>query len=408
MSHALVGTARSPAVNPSSSVSEKPARPDTPSTPAQADFARLDRLRDELAGLFPVPEASVQAYTEAAEALTRRVDAALAARDDLPDLIGPAPVEAMHANHRHHIRFMQAVFDLNQPNLLVLTVPWVYRSYTSHGFSPDYFPVELEAWRSAVEDTLPAAAAEPVAAVYRWLVDHHEDHAALAQDPAVTPVRRTQRWSDEAQSLLSALLDADTKTALAQMTDAVRSRQDLARFGVQTAQPVMYAVGSLWERDQATVAQEHLATAVVARGMAAAYMQCDAVPTSKGRALLTCAVDEHHELGGRILADALEADGWETTFLGANTPTADLVAMAADLRPDLVGVSVAMAYNLPHARGAIQAIRQHAALARTRIMVGGLATAAAPEVWRPLGADGTAGDAREAVLLAQRWWKGAA
>jgi len=51
----------------------------------------------------------------------------------------------MYDNHLNHARFMANVFRFNAYTLLVKTVIWVYRSYHSHGFSFDYFPVELAA-----------------------------------------------------------------------------------------------------------------------------------------------------------------------------------------------------------------------------------------------------------------------
>jgi len=60
-------------------------------------------------------------------------------------LIGYNPLRMMYDNHLNHARFMANVFRFNAYTLLVKTVIWVYRSYHSHGFSFDYFPVELAA-----------------------------------------------------------------------------------------------------------------------------------------------------------------------------------------------------------------------------------------------------------------------
>ena len=60
-------------------------------------------------------------------------------------------------------------------------------------------------------------------------------------------------------------------------------------------------------------------------------------------AVVTGTPGEQHALGARMVADFLEADGWEVMLLGAGAPAADVVALVEHEQPDLVALSTATA-----------------------------------------------------------------
>jgi methanogenic corrinoid protein MtbC1 len=62
---------------------------------------------------------------------------------------------------------------------------------------------------------------------------------------------------------------------------------------------------------------------------------------------------------------------------------------------------VTIAYHLSEAEKIIAGIRAHPELARTKILVGGYPFKLDATLWRSLGADGTAGTAREAIKRAE-------
>ena len=53
--------------------------------------------------------------------------------------------------------------------------------------------------------------------------------------------------------------------------------------------------------------------------------------------------EELHALGTRVVADFLEADGWEVLLLGPGAPARDLAALVESEQPDLVALSTATA-----------------------------------------------------------------
>lgn len=106
-----------------------------------------------------------------------------------------------------------------------------------------------------------------------------------------------------------------------------------------------------------------------------------------------------------MLADFLEMEGWDVTYLGANTPQEELLALLQQRQPFMVALSVATVFNLDNARQTIDAIRSDMETRDIKIMVGGLAFNGMPMLWLDVGADGYATDAGKGALCANDWWE---
>jgi signal transduction histidine kinase len=123
----------------------------------------------------------------------------------------------------------------------------------------------------------------------------------------------------------------------------------------------------------------------------------------KGRKLAAASVGgELHEVGLRIVTDLFEADGWDTLYLGGNLPAGSVVEAVERHRPDLLVISVTMAFYLPGVEQLIAQVRSSKACRGVKIMVGGYPFNVDPELWMRVGADGHAGDAGEALDVAAR------
>ena len=166
--------------------------------------------------------------------------------------------------------------------------------------------------------------------------------------------------------------------------------------------PALQEVGSRWQRGLISVAQEHLATAIVSSVMATVAPRLVELPAIGRRAVLACTDGELHDVGLRMVGDFLEADGWEVLFLGALTPPDALQSLVAESRPDVVGLSTALTTHLASAAASIAAIRQLEA--PPLVMVGGRAYGDDPSVALGIGADVLLADAGAAsALLRQRF-----
>ncbi len=361
-------------------------------------------LLEELKELFPVPDEAADAYLDNLPALAERVDNHVLQRPDISDIIGSCPVDVITTNHRNHGRFMGTVCALDLPSLLIRVIPWAYRVYSTRGVSYDYFPAELKGWRNALEAELDPAHARPIRLIYRWMIDRHETMMRLSEDADSFPPAQGD-LSDELEPLLSCLLRGDSQGAQSLADESMLEATHLPDFYVKRIQPVMYRIGNMWATGEVTVAQEHVATALVSRIMAGAYRRFDFFGNSRGHALVACATDEFHELGARTVADLLELSGWDVTFVGADVPERDFQQMALDNPPEIVALSATIPSHLLRMKRMVNAIRTESTLQNTRIMVGGLALSMAPEAVDRLDADGCAGDGQDACRLAEKWWK---
>ncbi len=73
--------------------------------------------------------------------------------------------------------------------------------------------------------------------------------------------------------------------------------------------------------------------------------------------VLTGVQGEMHQVGANMVADVLEFHGWEVRFLGTNLPQAGILRVVEEQRPDVVGISATMLFNLPRVRELIESIR---------------------------------------------------
>jgi DNA-binding XRE family transcriptional regulator/methylmalonyl-CoA mutase cobalamin-binding subunit len=123
-------------------------------------------------------------------------------------------------------------------------------------------------------------------------------------------------------------------------------------------------------------------------------------PASAGRVLVACVEGEGHGIAARMLADFLLIDGWSVDYLGASTPTADLVDLVGRRRPDLVALSVTQPQHLPAVGAAAKALRRLSP--PPRILAGGAAFRGRPRAAASLGVDGVAADALSGMHEARR------
>ena len=100
-----------------------------------------------------------------------------------------------------------------------------------------------------------------------------------------------------------------------------------------------------------------------------------------------CVSEENHDVGIRMVADILELDGWSTYYLGANVPKKDLMSFLIDVKPEVLGLSITMTFNLHKAIELIHEARNIETLKGIKILVGGYPFNVDKNLWRQVGAD---------------------
>lgn len=116
------------------------------------------------------------------------------------------------------------------------------------------------------------------------------------------------------------------KMACMRMVDNLKSNQ-LAVEVIYTGlfQRSLYQVGEYWEMNKISVATEHMATAITEHLMIRLQVDLFATERVGKKAVIACIANEHHQIGAKMIADIFEMNGWDGYFIGANTPTDELV-----------------------------------------------------------------------------------
>ena len=77
----------------------------------------------------------------------------------------------------------------------------------------------------------------------------------------------------------------------------------------------------------------------------------------KGNAVVLCPPEEYHELGARMAADFFTICGYETIFVGSNTPYQDFYHAIPVVRPEIVAISISDFYNLVAAKRMVEELK---------------------------------------------------
>jgi methanogenic corrinoid protein MtbC1 len=160
---------------------------------------------------------------------------------------------------------------------------------------------------------------------------------------------------------------------------ALDEGMSLAALYQEVITPAMYELGRLWEKGAITVADEHLATALTHRVLAAlrppAFVDQGFEDDSpRERVMLAAVQGEQHALGLRMAADLLEDAGYQTIYLGADVPTGALLQAIDSLSPILLGLSATMPESGTMLADVVEIVRgEHPEL---NLLVGGQASTA--------------------------------
>jgi methanogenic corrinoid protein MtbC1 len=156
---------------------------------------------------------------------------------------------------------------------------------------------------------------------------------------------------------------------------------------------VQRRVGREWAANRLTVAQEHAATAINDRVIAAFGYVLKRPEPHLGRITVACVDGEWHAMPARLLSEVLRLRGFHVDYLGAQVPAPHLVAHLHRTGPDAVALSGSLAPRLPTAHATITACQA----AATPVIAGGAAFGPDGRYARLLGAEAWAPDARAAA-----------
>jgi len=207
--------------------------------------------------------------------------------------------------------------------------------------------------------------------------------------------------ADLAKSYLQAMLAREQKQGRDLVMTAIESGQSIKDIYLNVFQPVMYEIGRLWQTGEISVGQEHYCTNATQVTMSMLYPRLfKGMPGGK-RMIAACVQGELHELGLRMVTDFFEMDGWNTDYLGANTPHESIIMEIENKPVDILAIGVTMHFHIEKAQRMIEEIRRSTSGSKVKIILGGYTFKVNDTLWKTLGADGSANNAHDAILLAR-------
>jgi len=122
--------------------------------------------------------------------------------------------------------------------------------------------------------------------------------------------------------------------------------------------------------------------------------------TSRGTVVIGTVEGDIHDLGLRIVASMLRANGFKVYDLGCNAKSLDLIQKAKEVNADIIAASSLMTTTMPFMRDLVEALESAGLRDRFKVLIGG--GPVSKEWAKAIGADGYGKDASEAVKVARQ------
>ena len=293
------------------------------------------------------------------------------------------------------MRFLAQAIAVRRPKLFADSVQWTRAAFHARGVDDSDLVSSLRCMREVIEAELPDGVASTASEHIGQAIERVEAAQPTETEPSVVkgPHRRL------ALQYLEAVLDGRREDAEEIVLTAVDAGLAIGGVYEHVLQPAQIELGRMWHVGDITVADEHFASAITQAIMSILRSR---FPERKrnGKLVVAAAVGgELHEIGVRMVADFFDMDGWDVVYLGANTPSTDIVRVIRERRADLLAVSASTLLHLGVVGELIEQLRRDGGCAKTKVLVGGPPFRSVPDLWSELGADGSGISATEAVKL---------
>jgi methanogenic corrinoid protein MtbC1 len=278
----------------------------------------------------------------------------------------------------YHIAFLASAIEFGSPAAFEEYILWTTGVLDARGIGPGIVRKSIDQVALVLEPQLDANA--------RQVVDAFIGAARCAIAGYLVPSAEPAGGDPAHGVFLHAILSGERRAAVSVVREWLASGRTIEDVYVNLVQEALARIGRLWEANRISVADEHLATAIVQYVLAQLYEQLPSCPVRRGNMVVTGVEGEFHQVGAHIVADLLEADGWNVHFLGANVPAAGILHQVKAHEARVVGISATMLVSLPAVRRLIADLTR-VIVPAPYVIVGGAAFRSADTAWRDVGAD---------------------
>ena len=202
------------------------------------------------------------------------------------------------------------------------------------------------------------------------------------------------------EKYLRALLSGDRVSCRLVIEDALKNGIPAHQVYIDIIWPIMVEIDRLYRECNIDTAQEAFASRI---NRTIVNQLQNKLPrrSEKFKKIAICtAANEQAELGGQMITDLFESDGWETRFLGGTVGNDDILSFIHGYHPDILLLYGMNGSDAPGIRLLIDTIREINAWPEMRIMLSGGVFNRAEGLWEEIGADLYAENAAHAVEIA--------
>lgn len=199
---------------------------------------------------------------------------------------------------------------------------------------------------------------------------------------------------------LEPLLAGDRDACRQTVDNALAAGNSAADLLTLLVWPAMERVQTLYREDRISQSSLNLATRLN-RSLTDQISARLTRKTPNGRStLIFCGDAEPEELGGQIVADLFESDGWLVRFAGGGVPQDEVLKLIGEFRPNLLILFGTLPSGMPEVRKLIDYLREVNSCPQMQILCCGGIYKRAEGLADEIGADLYAPDAVEALRTA--------
>ena len=148
------------------------------------------------------------------------------------------------------------------------------------------------------------------------------------------------RWRE----WMSGLVESPNVHAVLALLFAERARRATWCDVAAHVGELLHEIGERWLRGELSVAQEHIASALLARGLAL-LAETIALPEDANRCLLAAAEGDEHTLALSLAEVCLREAGWRSEWIGNRTRSADICERVKAGQVQMVALSASAAMH---------------------------------------------------------------
>jgi MerR family transcriptional regulator, light-induced transcriptional regulator len=297
----------------------------------------------------------------------------------------------------YHLPFLAEAIKMEDEGIFRDYVAWVKLLFRGLHFPDSAMIKALECTRDVLAMELPPEMSELTT---RMIEAGLDQMLQPVTEPGIY-IDETTELGQLARKYNNALLNGDRNQASGLIMNAVKDGVAIEDIYLEVFQKSQYEVGRLWLSNQISVAKEHFCSAATQMIMSQLYPYIFSTDRI-GKKFIGAAIGgELHEIGIRMVADFFEMNGWDTYYLGANTPASTIIKAVEENEADVIGLSIALPIHRSLLSETIQIIRNSQVGKNVKIIIGGAALNGRGKT-DFLGSDGFAKDALGAIKLANK------